>query len=486
MRRAPLVLAAVLATAAALPAGAEEREFSVGWLMMLDYDSDYPEAMECLVAHPERPAGWTITHEAVFLEDVVSGQGEGLSQYDMVVTTGHEGHTFTADERQVLEEFVDAGGIFWLDDCAGLDIDNFPWDLEIDFGQEGGLSYWGTAYGSMYGAPDPGHPLLDGRFLIEPAMIRNDPGLNQAQWFTPPVYWDAAYTTVLEATDATYGYQGPAMLAYRRGHGKIVATAIDVTCALECELYGNPGIPLFDYYFVFNMMAWQDTDGDNLYDAEEGAFSDVDTDGDGDLDYVDWDSDDDFIPDMDEAGDDDPDTPAQDWDGDGTPDFQDFDSDNDGIADVTEYGVDADGNGVGDPDVDGDGVPNHLDDDSDGDGHPDHQEGTGDVDGDGIPNFADADDDSPPAGDQDDDGVPDEADNCPDVPNPLQGDFDGDGTGDACDDDEPPGSAGHDDGAGADDDGFGAGCACRTAGSARGGLSLAALLALLLLARRRA
>ena len=128
MRRITSIIALAVALLLAPQSASETREFHVGWLMMLDYDSDYPEAMDCLVAHPDKPAGWTITHEAVFLEDVVAGQGEGLDQYDMVVTTGHEGHTFTADERVVLEDFIDHGGIFWLDDCAGLDIDNFPWD----------------------------------------------------------------------------------------------------------------------------------------------------------------------------------------------------------------------------------------------------------------------------------------------------------------------------------------------------------------------
>jgi len=95
-----------------------------------------------------------------------------------------------------------------------------------------------------------------------------------------------------------------------------------------------------------------DEDGDTISDFDEQSSVPRDTDGDGTPDYMDDDSDDDGIPDADEAGDDDVTTPPVDSDGDGTPDFQDTDSDNDGLSDEEEVGL---GTDPTDPDTDGDG-----------------------------------------------------------------------------------------------------------------------------------
>jgi hypothetical protein len=123
----------------------------------------------------------------------------------------------------------------------------------------------------------------------------------------------------------------------------------------------------------------------------------IDSDGDGTLDYLDLDSDDNGRPDsVDGAGD---------VDGDGIGDFADLDDDGDGLTDVDEMGpsammpLDSDGDGVFDfqdtdsdgdtildahelaADPDMDGVPAYLDDDSDGDCVPDAAEaGDSDLD----------------------------------------------------------------------------------------------------------
>jgi hypothetical protein len=89
-----------------------------------------------------------------------------------------------------------------------------------------------------------------------------------------------------------------------------------------------------------------------------------------------------------------------DSDGDGQDDFQDLDSDNDTISDLIEGGsgaVDANDDGVADgPDADGDGIVDNADDlsgfgDAPGQALPDKDSG---VDDDGAPDYADVDDDS--------------------------------------------------------------------------------------------
>ena len=173
-----------------------------------------------------------------------------------------------------------------------------------------------------------------------------------------------------------------------------------------------------------------DANGDGIDDA----VSVLDTDGDGIPDYLDIDSDNDGINDVIEAGGVDADNdgvvdgfvdtdgngiddatqstplPDPDTDGDGIVDHLDVDSDNDGIPDSVEGNID----------TDGDGIPDYLDIDSDNDGIPDAIEGNVDTDGDGIPDYLDM--------DSDNDGIPDA------LEAPISGvDTDGDGIDDLYD-----------------------------------------------------
>ncbi len=203
------------------------------------------------------------------------------------------------------------------------------------------------------------------------------------------------------------------------------------------------------------------TDGDNdgfssLYDSNDGGtpLTRPNTDGVLGADYLDTDSDNDSISDNVEGR---PNTGTlpplgTDTDGDGldnrydlnnggtpivpintdgqtVPDYRDPDSDNDLIPDSVEL--------TGDPDADT--IPNYRDTDSDGDGLPDLTEGTADPDGDTIPNYLDTDSDgdgipdgSEGSTDSDGDGVPDSADLDSDndgVPDSIEGNTDTDGDG---------------------------------------------------------
>ncbi|MFL6550966.1 MAG: outer membrane beta-barrel protein, partial [Povalibacter sp.] len=161
--------------------------------------------------------------------------------------------------------------------------------------------------------------------------------------------------------------------------------------------------------------AGPDSDGDGIPDSSDPAprvpGTYADNDGDGVVDAIDLDLDNDGIPDDIEG--------SEDADGDGIPNLADLDSDNDGIPDLIEAGgADLDGNGVADNladanhngladvydaaaggiallaiDTDGDGFPNFRDVDSDGDALSDLLEAGGvDANGDGrIDTFADVD-----------------------------------------------------------------------------------------------
>ncbi len=125
----------------------------------------------------------------------------------------------------------------------------------------------------------------------------------------------------------------------------------------EIEIRGTPEQP-------------PDTDNDGAYDFQD-TDSDSDTIGDvyeglGDFDedtlpaYLDPESDGDCVSDVKEAGDQDPTTPPVDTDEDGQFDFLDLDSDNDGLPDNLE---DSNCNGIAD-----NGESSRVDADSDDDG----------------------------------------------------------------------------------------------------------------------
>ncbi|MCP4872279.1 MAG: hypothetical protein GY898_26550 [Proteobacteria bacterium] len=156
-----------------------------------------------------------------------------------------------------------------------------------------------------------------------------------------------------------------------------------------------------------------DPDGDGLTNGEEGDIG---------TDPFNPDTDGDTIDDGTEVGAD-PTDPI-DTDGDNDIDALDPDDDGDEIITIDELTVDADLDGVADPDADDDGESNHLDEDSDDDGLTDFFETDDDIDDDGIPNYVDTDSD----GDGLDDAVEGGADTDGDgLPDPYDTDSDGDG-----------------------------------------------------------
>jgi hypothetical protein len=125
------------------------------------------------------------------------------------------------------------------------------------------------------------------------------------------------------------------------------------------------------------------------------ALKQVDTDCDGESDFLDIDDDDDGIPDADDLDDDnngvDDDDEDMNTDNDKWPDIVDCDDDNDNQIDAEDPDDDDDGVlDVDEPDSDGDGVEDDMDPDDDNDGVADELDP--DDDGDGLPDPSSAND----------------------------------------------------------------------------------------------
>jgi uncharacterized membrane protein YgcG len=192
----------------------------------------------------------------------------------------------------------------------------------------------------------------------------------------------------------------------------------------------------------------------------------------------------------------------EDNDKDGDIDPLDDDDDNDGIPTLYEVGAEAAA-----PDVDDDNTPAWLDVDSDENNIPDSVEGEHDFDNDGIPSIVDL-DDNPDNCDEDEDCLPPQGPVC-DQRSGFCSDGEGGGnqggngpggsSGDGGNGNTGAGSAngGNGNGVGGDnnssgsgnnesDGGAGAdGCDCSTPGRAANSAGYAALLAMLLLGRRK-
>ncbi|WP_370292538.1 OmpA family protein [Thalassolituus sp.] len=221
--------------------------------------------------------------------------------------------------------------------------------------------------------------------------------------------------------------------------GDFIPDAIE--CCSDTDMNGQP-----DYM-------QEDSDNDWLDDVVEAGISGVDADLDGYDDIYDAEVNGDTTngPDLNGDGINDLWRPI-DTDGDGLPDYRDTDSDNDGISDQEE----SVNGSYPDNDADADGIPDRVDaasgpdgGDSDGDGIPDALECADgypyckDTDGDHTPDYmeTDADDDGIPdmydndivtgGGDSDGDGISDK-DECP-AGYPDCADTDGDGTPDYLD-----------------------------------------------------
>jgi len=209
------------------------------------YETDYPEMMENLLKHPDLPAGWEITYERLLTLDRLN------ETFDVLIIWGHDPYQFSNAEKETLENWIEAGGLIWMDDCAGLELNNMPFGMEIDFAH---WAYWGVCYGEYYDIRLPDHPLMNIIYTITEADIRTD--VEKQVWFTPFYDWDPKYQILLWGHDLKFGYEGPAILVAEYGQGRIVATTIDITCGLEAVKYGTWPRPIFDFRFTYNLLAW--------------------------------------------------------------------------------------------------------------------------------------------------------------------------------------------------------------------------------------
>jgi hypothetical protein len=125
------------------------------------------------VRDPRSPyqAGQAVTKNmAAYWEVFLSrASPEDLLQFDLLYITGHRDVRFSAPEREKLRKLVDAGGVVWIEDSAGLRVRaDGPFFLnELQFRGTGG----GGNGGPQINAPN--HPLLNSPYRLSVPEIAN-------------------------------------------------------------------------------------------------------------------------------------------------------------------------------------------------------------------------------------------------------------------------------------------------------------------------
>ena len=316
----------------------------------------------------------------------------------------------------------------------------FPW--AVGYGQDDNFATI-MAYESAFNATGMRFFSTPDRLCAGPGIDKTPCGIDDSDTLNGAYSVKALSTTALQVSAISNGLppvmsvsgSDPLYISDPNLAGVLEAVAVDIedgdissSITFEIVVINNPLVE-HDYEQRYTVL---DSDG-NVGKAYRRIFitaEDIDTDGDGILDYLDDDDDNDGVIDSLDAF---PlDSGEQlDTDMDGIGNNADADDDGDGVEDSSDaFPLDS----TESVDTDGDGIGNNADTDDDDDGVIDSADSfpldaseSLDTDGDGIGNNADKDDDG--------DGIEDASDQFP-LDSTESVDTDGDGIGNNADDDD--------------------------------------------------
>ncbi|MCE5199093.1 MAG: PQQ-binding-like beta-propeller repeat protein [Armatimonadota bacterium] len=174
----------------------------------------------------------------------------------------------TDEDREKLREFVDNGGVLWIDNTGGFK--GAKSSIALQFDKEYPFFISNFIFKSIVGAYadypiSPHHPLLSMPYWISEQEVGNlgaysiwgsmvcEPGYDgdaMKNWNLPPSQFDMLFPVV-----GNNGSANPSIAANAYGSGRIVATANDVGAGC----FANYPYNLASLKFAYNVVAWSST-----------------------------------------------------------------------------------------------------------------------------------------------------------------------------------------------------------------------------------
>jgi hypothetical protein len=200
----------------------------------------------------------TAPYWEVYLDDLTDRQ---LANYNILLIHAPGGLRFTADQRERLRRFVDAGGILWFDKATSQAVDansGFP------------LAFTVSAAGGNAQVVDPAHPLLNYPHKLSLSEASTLGGHHGGHAILQPDVADPRRTDISRFEKVVVNSAGGVILDADFGTGHFVATSCNVVSNINEPAGGtstplgrNSGpfagtsflnIPTADLKFAYNLM----------------------------------------------------------------------------------------------------------------------------------------------------------------------------------------------------------------------------------------
>ncbi|MGQ9900875.1 MAG: hypothetical protein ACUVR1_01510 [Fimbriimonadales bacterium] len=205
--------------------------------------------------NPFAPAGTTRNQAAYWLVDVSRLNDNQLARYRILLISRTDWGGMTAEIREKLRRFVDAGGVLWVDVPQG--------------GATGTLFFPEVAPVANTGAisiVNLNHPLLRGYYTLTPAEIA---GLGvRGRGFGGGALNIGANRPVLQIVSAVSA-SAPVIAAATYGSGRIIVSAAGIAAAINAPLVstlpgrqgqafelGMDSVPDLELKFAYNLVRW--------------------------------------------------------------------------------------------------------------------------------------------------------------------------------------------------------------------------------------
>lgn len=195
-----------------------------------------------------KPAGWEFSSPYANTGNTYAVNIAGLSKeqllaYDLIFFTNHTSNTFTNEQKNMMEEWIIAGGTLWIDDCGEFDASNFF--VSLSFNSYDPRSNDGNKY--VY---DKNYYFFNNVYDLTDEELTHlgHPGYSSTIGYNPEDGWKLLVSNRVDGVDYAD------MIAMDYGKGRIIATADDYGCGI----YDSSNAE--DIKLAYNILKWAKED----------------------------------------------------------------------------------------------------------------------------------------------------------------------------------------------------------------------------------